>query len=295
MCAERINVEDSQYEVGPKDVASAHAGSKPKGGARKSTKYSSERKSPPSSYQEVAPSKKRASSTSKQNSSASKSPPCEDKHCDITKCKMFHKPNDAFDFRMNQVPVNKRKNFKFCNPFIKRKAKEMFGEDVFAAIATRDASEGGGVPEMKGPSGSFYAEVNMAMATVPSAQSFTVGDSFENYFDDWTNPMEARDCLDKLNIANTQLVESPPTPNAVDSLLTAGQLVASVAPTTAEPKICVDKACECLLMTKAIAGIRGDGLFYFRDKVYKLATPADTGEHNKANMFAPLLESSSRS
>ena len=47
MCAEQINVDDSQYEVGPKNVASAHTGSKPKGGARKFAKSASERRSPP--------------------------------------------------------------------------------------------------------------------------------------------------------------------------------------------------------------------------------------------------------
>jgi len=36
---------------------------------------------------------------------------------------------------MEQVPAHKRKQFRFCNNFIKGQAKEMFGQDVFSAIA----------------------------------------------------------------------------------------------------------------------------------------------------------------
>ena len=287
MCAEWVDVEDSQYDIA-KNVASADTTSR-RAPPRKSPKIAPGGK-PPSSYtSEGAAFKKHTSSTSKQNSSSPKSPPCDNMDCDILTCKQFHTAGAGLIHRIQQVSAKDYPKFKFTNRFIKSQAKKVLGLPNMA-FSARSA-----VPEMKGEPAPIDAHVDMAIASVPSAQSFTVGDSFDNYFNDWANPMEARNRLNKSNIANTKHVDSVPESDAVVSLPSVDQLAVSVAPPTAEPKEYVDKACECLIMTKAVAGIRGDGLLNFRGKVYKIATPADTGEHNKANQFAPLLKSSSRS
>jgi len=76
MCAEQVTGSDERFETMPGTRAAPALLNKPRApapkAARKSTKYSSERKSPSSGYSEKAASN--ASSASKQNSSSSKSP-----------------------------------------------------------------------------------------------------------------------------------------------------------------------------------------------------------------------------
>ena len=201
---------------------------------------------------------------------------------------------------MDQVPADKRYQLRFTNAFNRREAKKRLGENIFSAVAKSNASADDGVPEMKGSGQPLYAEVDMAIAENPSAQSSTVGNSFEGLFDGWENPMEARSCLDQLHVANTNLVESTlTTPHAVASLLTAGQQDAAGVPPTAEPKEYVDKGCQCLSLTTAAASILGDGFLRLHGKVYKPATFADvTNESSQAvkmataNRFEPLADSS---
>ena len=48
----------------------------------------------------------------------------------------------------------------------------------------------------------------MAIATKPSAQSFTVGESFDDFLQDFYNPPKARAFMDQLTIDNTNLDNS---------------------------------------------------------------------------------------
>jgi len=181
--------------------------------------------------------------------------------------------------------------FKYCNRFIKGEAKKVLGLPNMA-FSARSA-----VPEMKGDPAPIDAYVNLAIGTVPSAQSFAVGDkdNFEHYFNDWGHE-DARAVIDQLNIDNANLVDYKPEPDAVDSLPSAGQLVVSVAPPTAEPKEYVEKACNCdillhyncKILRNAKASITGDGFLRFHNKIYKPASSSDTGQWGKANMFALL-------
>ena len=176
----------------------------------------------------------------------------------------------------------------------------MFGESIFSAHAKSNASANDGVPEMKESGQPFYAQVDMAIAEDPSAQSSTVGNSFEGLFDGWENPMEARSCLDQPHVDNTNLVESTlTTPHAVASLLTAGQQDAAGVPPTAESKEYVDQGCQCHSLTEAAANILGDGFLRLHGKVYKPATFADVTDESSqavkmatANRFEPLADSS---